>query len=640
MNKSLAVFATFLVLLSASRGLAAESFDSPVSPSHSAGAALQPARSANGSGPRRADPDSLSPTCGVIGGPPSPYEFPRLALGTNWVGDWLKKPEGMAFLYQFMEIYGPSTAEDVLTIKQRARAENHGDWADHTIWIQDECLVTTGDWSTVPPEWAFGLARNNVPNAINMAVYMNRQLGVDWFLRDIHGEKMPIWGDTFFALNLTPDCPVGAWDGTFTYQGRQYSLGDTRGLTFVQWLQGPFAQTVIRGSLFAQVFNGLMSEDYPSAWLYYHTGQVPDPRRDGVGFPSYVQFEAYCRPVWRSWFLDFLKPLQDQFIIQINNHNTRWSFDDTANPWPEIQEAANGCKLERYFGNGGWPMYDRPMWNRVYEAVERLYHPLSAAPDTRGFDGRQGWDVTIVQLNASSLWPSEDIDRYKRAGLASTLMGDGVFDGTAADDDYFYSLYLRRGQTQYAPREIPEMHIRLGKALGPASQYVVDPAHPLDYRRFFDAATNRVYTVVSNVWSVPVAGIPAQDGAWFLGIWPAGEFETLTGGFNKGHIGSVPEGAGLAEGGRGAGSSTLRAIPSVTRTTSVLGLPVPTSSPLDLTVVGVDGRMVRALVLAGGRQSVTWDGCDTTGRRVPPGQYFVRAGDRAGGPAARVTVVR
>lgn len=644
MKKSLVLVSAIMVLLHANPGVAAGPSNPPPLPSPPDSMALPPPESGIGDGPPPTAADSLSPTCGVIAGRSAtvPHEYPRLSLGTNWVGDWLKKPEGMAFLYRFQEIYTPSASEDVLMIKQRARAENHAAWADSTVWIQTECLVTTGDWQTEPPEWAFGLACNNVPNAINMAVYMNRQLNVDWFLRDVNGQKMPIWGDRYFALNLTPDCPLGVWDGMLTYQGRQYSLGDTRGLTLVQWLKGPFTQSVVRGSLFSQAYDGLQSEDWPSAWLYYFRGQIPDPKRDGIGFPSYVQFEAYSRDVWRSWCLDFLKPLQDKFIIRINNHNTRWYLEGWEDPRPEIQQAANGCKLEGYFGNGGWPMYNRPMWDRVYKAVEQVYHPLSASPDTRGLDRRQGWDVTTVQLTTHADWTSEQIDRYKRAGLASTLMGDGLFDGTAWYDDCYYTYYLRHGMTQYAPRDIPEMRVKLGKALGPFRQYAVDPLHPLDYRQFFDAETGSVYTVVSNVWNVEIAGIPAEDGAWFRGLWPVGQFELLTGNLGKSGGNSIArdtEPTGVM-GGTDGGPLALRAAPSVTYGSSRLGLSAPLPSPLELSVFGVSGRLVRTLALAGGQQSVEWDGCDTVGRRVAPGLYFVRAADMANAQTARVTIVR
>lgn len=643
MKRSL-IFLTTILVLFTNPSLATEPSDSRPFPSRPEIPALPPPEAVSSDEPRSTDADSLRLSTPVDEGQsaPSRHDYPRLSLGTYWVQDWLNKPEGIEFLYQFQEIYCFSMSEDVLMIKRRAETQNHRCPLGNTVWIQCGCLVTTDDWQSEPPEWAFGLARDNVMAAINIAVYMNRQLNVDWFLRDVNGDKMPIWSNAYFALNLTPDCPLGAWDGRITYQGHQYSVGDTRGLTLVQWLKGPFAQTVIRGSLFAQAFDGLQSEDFPSGWLYSFRGQVPDPKRDGIGFPSSDQFEAYCRDVWRSWFLDFLKPLQDKFIVRINGHNIRWYFDGSENPWPEIQQAANGCKLERYFGWGGWPNWDRPMWKGVYHAVEQLYHPLSRTPDGRGLDERQGWDVSTIQLNAAYSWPSEQIDQYKRAGLAATLMGDGLFDGTAYEEDYYYVAYLRGGQTQYAPRVVPEMHVKLGKALGPYRQYALDALHPLDYRQFYDADTKRLYTVVSNVWDLPIAGIPARDGVWFLGDWPTGKFETL---IDRGdpsypdsiHVDNLP--AAVA-GGAGNSRLTLRAVPSVTRTGSHLGFSAPVSSALDVCVVDVNGRAIRTLALASGQRGVVWDGCDMAGRRVAPGLYFARAGDEANGQTVRVLIVR
>jgi hypothetical protein len=644
MKRLLVFLASLAILLPITPTLAAVPSYPPSSLPPAATVALPPAESVIGFGLEAADAIDLPSTTSNDGerAPSTPYEYPRLALGTNWVADWLDRPGGMAFLYQFQEIYGPSTCEEVLMVQRRAREQGHAAWANKVVWVQGDCLVTTSDLETDPPEWAIGLARNNVGSAINMAVYMNRQLGVDWFLRDINGQKMPIWSPQLCAVNLTPDCPLGAWDGIITYRGRQYSLGDTRGLTLVQWLRGPFSREVIRRSLFAQVFDGLEAEDYPFGWLYYFNGQIPDPKRDGVGFPVEADFEAYCRDVWRSWFLDFLKPLQDKFVVTINNHNTRWYFDRFENPWPEIQQAANGCKLEQYFGGGTWPRGDIPTWSRVYHAVEDLYHPLSISPDDRRADRNQGWDVSIVQLNAPGDWPADQIDRFKRAGLASALMGDGLFDGTATDGDCYYTLYLRHGQDQYAPHDIREMHVKLGRALGASRQYTDDPLHPLEYRQFRNAQTGMVYTVVSNVWDVPVADIPAQDGVWFRGLWPTGPFARLNLVPSEGGRDSVRVGHGQVEitGTHGGSEREVRAVPSVTRTSSRLEFSAPVPAALEVSVVSVSGRIVRRLALAAGQKSLVWDGCDAEGGRVGPGVYFVRAGVEAGAQTARVLIVR
>ncbi len=644
MKRSRLHLVSILLLLCVRPHVAAGSHLPPLeqAPIESASSCLPEATS--GDDPSFPDSDLITPTDGIRidRDPPLAHWYPRLSLGTNWVQVWSEKPEGLEFLYQFQEIYGPSTVEEVAVVRELAEADGHAAWADNTIWIQGECLVTTGEWTSAPPAWALGLARNNIPQAINIAVYMNGQHQVDWFLRDIHGEKMRIWSDAYYALNLSPDCPVGAWNGVITYEGQQYSLGDTRGLTLLQWLQGPFTEAVIRNSQFSEVFDGLEAEDYPSAWLYYFNGQIPDPKRDGVGFPDEEQFEAYCRNVWRSWFLDFLKPLQDRFIVRVNNHHTRWYFEHQQNPWPEVQQAATGCKLERYFGAGGWPSWDQPQWSAVYHAVEELYHPLNPDPTEPGLDGHQGWDMTTVQLNAPFDWPGERIDRYKRAGLASTLMGDGFYDGTAYAEDFYYTGYLRGGQTQYAPRDIPEMRIPLGRALGPSRYYRADQRRPLEYRWFRNEETGQFYTVVCNVWDVPVAGIPAQDGVWFRGRWPAGEYEQLNGNpaQDPRDTMEVSEDSEPPRVESNEGPGPLRVIPSVTPGRTRLGFSAPVSSPVEIRIHGVGGGVIRNLILAPGQRDVLWDGCDLDGRRVAAGLYFAHAGAQAGGPSARVLIVR
>ena len=168
---------------------------------------------------------------------------------------------------------------------------------------------------------------------------------------------------------------------------------------------------------------------------------------------------------------------------------------------------------------------------------------------------------------------------------------------------------------------------------------LVDRLHLLEYRQFFDANTKKLYTVVSNVWGWPIARIPAEDGVWFLGRWPRERSETLTRTIGQSYLDLTPLGDEPAAAGTSNDPLTLRAVPSVTRTGSHLGFSAPVSSPLDVWVIGVNGRMVRTLALASGQQSVEWDGCDMDGRRVARGVCFARAGQGASGQTARALIV-
>jgi hypothetical protein len=158
-----------------------------------------------------------------------------------------------------------------------------------------------------------------------------------------------------------------------------------------------------------------------------------------------------------------------------------------------------------------------------------MFHPLSTYYNDPLYDKLQGWDVTTLQVNANYDWSDNEIDKWKRMGLANCLLGNGTFDGYAYRDDYFFHFFMNSGQTQYAPRGIPQMSFTLGTACGDYSVYYdpLYPMKPLYYRQFYNADTGKNYTVVSNPHWQNIHGIPFHDGVWFEGEWPYGSYTQL-----------------------------------------------------------------------------------------------------------------
>ncbi|MFH1101156.1 MAG: hypothetical protein V1726_03865 [Methanobacteriota archaeon] len=461
---------------------------------------------------------------------PSSYVYPRLSLGTFWLQDWLNKPGyGLAWLYQFQLIYTQTLTQEVYNVQHAAIVDGRYDWVRNTTFINMFCFYdATDQWSqsNPPPDWKLEHAANSPDSAIDIAIYENKLLGCDWFMRDTSGNKIWLWAEgQSWAIDTTPDCPQGLWDGRYTVNGHQYYLGDTRGLTFAEWVTTNFKETVIYNSLFAQVYDGIQSEDYTTAWLYTFRGQIPDPKRDGTGM-NYNELTAYCRDTWNMITTDFWGDLvQHGFITRLNGNGLRWRGEDYTNDWPAWQESFSGCKFEDAFKWGGWPNWDMPMWWNIYGWVEQYYHPLTNNPNDQ--DERQGWDVTTIQVNARNSWDNTTRQKWKRMGLAYTLMGDGYADCYASQDDYFFCFFLRHGHNEYAPEGIPEMQFTLGQALGEYHMYSYYPMYPLYYRQFFNNETQKTYAVVLNIWNFQISNIPAKDGVWFEGDWPQGEYTQI-----------------------------------------------------------------------------------------------------------------
>lgn len=69
---------------------------------------------------------------------------------------------------------------------------------------------------------------------------------------------------------------------------------------------------------------------------------------------------------------------------------------------------------------------------------------------------------------------------------------------------------------------------------------------------------------------------------------------------------------------------------------------IPAAARAELSVHGVDGQKVRALLdrqVDAGRHRVVWDGRDQSGQRVPPGVYFIRLEAAGDGVTKKIVVV-
>ena len=76
---------------------------------------------------------------------------------------------------------------------------------------------------------------------------------------------------------------------------------------------------------------------------------------------------------------------------------------------------------------------------------------------------------------------------------------------------------------------------------------------------------------------------------------------------------------------------------------SLVRYSVLTSQPVDLILYDVQGRRVRTLASGShtcGEYSVSWDGSDDNGRRVPCGTYLLRLKGRTVGVTRKVVLAR
>jgi hypothetical protein len=100
---------------------------------------------------------------------------------------------------------------------------------------------------------------------------------------------------------------------------------------------------------------------------------------------------------------------------------------------------------------------------------------------------------------------------------------------------------------------------------------------------------------------------------------------------------SVTSQAGV--GAAAPGALRLSAMPSVTRGTTLIGFGCALDRSATISLRDIAGREVRSLAVAGGAQSVRWDGTDASGARVANGLYFAHLSNGLAGGTARIIVL-
>jgi len=96
------------------------------------------------------------------------------------------------------------------------------------------------------------------------------------------------------------------------------------------------------------------------------------------------------------------------------------------------------------------------------------------------------------------------------------------------------------------------------------------------------------------------------------------------------YFATVPIGDASSVAGMTPVVSTLRIAPNPTRAATQIALDLPRSERVTLTILDLNGRLVRTLAqgqLPAGQHVYTWDGRDGTGRPVASGVYLTRLND-------------
>jgi len=452
--------------------------------------------------------------------------YPRLAASISFPQKecW----GGPAELSKYEMIYGNSNAVEVGKLLDRARAEGYGEWADRVIIIHQINIQSPIDlmekFPSGPPAWWLQSAQYDPNKAVAVAIWQNALHNVDWWLRDPTGERFVIWTKGRYLTNWAAS-PQGRWNGELIAGRDTIHLGDTRGLTLVEWVCTGLRDCVIRHPTYRAAYSGIQIEGGPmigtGPWVPPTARIVVSPAVQTV---SRDEYNRLALPNHKRFCQEFIADLTvggrllQRMIVRCNGH-TLGPFHAGKGEYDLIHESCNAPKLERYLSWGGWPHNIASNWFALWARIEEAYGPYPKNNKTA--DAVQGWELTTAQCMPSIHWPAERQRQHMRVTLGHVLVaGEGNISFSWQEDQ----TGVRYASGDIAVKrwpQIPEADFQLGAWSGPPAQEHVTsefPDRPLYYRHFRNGGQH--YSVVVNLWHAEIAGISGDDAVWFRGEYP------------------------------------------------------------------------------------------------------------------------
>lgn len=472
--------------------------------------------------------------------------FPKPAASIARMQDW-----PLEYLVKHEIIFGNTPVENVKDVIELAKRSGYEDWAEKVIIIQEHCWQTLDvrilkkwpiDTTKHLPKWMYQMGENNPHIAIRVAAWENLKMGVDWWLRDTEGRLVPLW-PTWRDINLygkpmqhcvanwAPDCPVGKWNGCRVIGKQQFYLGNTKGLTLLQWMYMEMKKEVILGSdIFTEYVDGILLED--GGFIGVPCWAMPDtlrlsPQNNGEGM-NCREYRQHCMAGYETYMQKMVGGLNKKLFFYINGHHTKEELKNSLE-YQLVYKYCNAPKVEHYGNWGGWPHIDTPEWLAIWPKIEDRYIPYGFT-ERSILDRVQGDNMAIAQCTPLREWRDTTSKRWVREHLAMTLINSSAYFSVSFKEDHSGYGYMQ-GQYVGWPNidgfETPYLYYKIGSPVSEMKKNI-DPRYPQFplYYRYFEDSKKR-YTVVVNMWPRTINMVPQNDGVWFEGIWPNGKYEQI-----------------------------------------------------------------------------------------------------------------
>jgi len=449
--------------------------------------------------------------------------YPRLAASISFPQKecW----GGPAVLSKYEMIYGNSDAIQVWNFLEQARIEGYGEWADRVIILQQvniqSPIAVEEKFPRGPPAWWIKAAQYSPDKAVAIAIWQNELLGCDWWLRYTTGSRVPIWTEDRYLGNWSEACPRGLWAGRMTVEGDTIDLGDTRGLTLVEWICTGLRERVIGHPIYRQAYAGIQLQDGP---LFGAGPWIPPRTRVAISPAVTITIGEYNESslsIHITFLCDFIGQLtvgrsaRDRMVVRCNGH-TLGPYHEGKEHFAHLHSVCQACALEQYGNWGGWPYNGAEDWFALWARIEAIYGPYprrSALGDIL-----QGWELTTAQCMPSLWWSAERQRQHMRFALGHVLVaGEGGISFSWLEDQTGVRYASGNNAINRWPH-IPEADFQLGAWSGPPAQEHVIDGKVIYYRHFRDG--EKRYSVAVNLWDRELGGIPAKDAVWFRGEYP------------------------------------------------------------------------------------------------------------------------
>lgn len=243
-------------------------------------------------------------------------------------------------------------------------------------------------------------------------VKKNAEMGCDWLYRNVDGSPIERWHA--YEANWSCCCQEGLY-------------GDSKGLTYKDWLVEKAIKRIIDNDTFKKSYDGFEFDVIESCMNWDTSFENVDIDEDGVSDGG----KLYCGSDQYNRFRTQTEKSTEEFLSKVmaSVPNTFIVMDGQDRVTTESATKINAWKIENWMRQDGASKNWIDWWNGTNNTTGyfRAEQKLNRYGDNPLFDTYQGWDLSVLELKIPKWWSPYDAKKFARFGLGTSMLGDGYF---------------------------------------------------------------------------------------------------------------------------------------------------------------------------------------------------------------------